>query len=231
MTATKFSFTLDSFSISETRSKHEDTDFVSFTVSVQPEVGIPFQNTIKKSMGNVNNGTHPVILTLPVTVNPGDVVYMSYLIVNAGHSSPGTIVAALEGASTKLATAAGAAIAGAIGGSAIPLLGTALGAAAGFIAGEINTILTANCDGSVAAEVQRFTYDLLIADTSAGSFRWETHHPGTNSATGCGSNSSYSTAWHIDAGEYKPWNSKGGHSITNPGGANPNHPNPPHEQK
>lgn len=226
MPPTTFSFTLDSFSIFQTRSRHEDTDFASLTVSVQPPGGTGTSNTVKKSIGNVNNGLHSVLLTIPeVPVNQGDVVYMSYLIVNAGHSSPSAIETALENAGTKLATAAGAAIAGATVGSSVPLVGTAIGAVLGFLAGEIENILTANCDGTVAAEVQVFSYDQLVSDTSTlGYFNWETNHPGTKSATGCGENSSYLTGWHIDSGGYKPFNGKASGSVHTGGG--PIDPNP-----
>jgi hypothetical protein len=49
-------FTMDSFGISNTRSLHNDTDFVylSATVGANPPV------FAKKSMGDVNNGTHSV---------------------------------------------------------------------------------------------------------------------------------------------------------------------------
>jgi hypothetical protein len=87
-----------------------------------------------------------------VTVNPGDLVYMSYLIVNAGHSPPDAIESALESAGGKLATAAGAAAAGAVVGSGVPVIGTVVGAVTGFLAGELESIFTADCDGTVAAE-------------------------------------------------------------------------------
>ena len=215
-----YSFTLDSFTIFQTRSRHEDTDYASLTIRVHPSAGTDTVTTAKKSIGNVNNGLHSVVLTIPnVAVNPGDVVYMSYLIVNAGHSSPGAIETALENAGVKLATAAGATVAGAIIGSSVPIVGTAIGAVLGFIAGEIENILTANCDGTVAAEVQVFSYDQLASDLSTlGYFNWETNHPGTKSAAGCGENSSYLTGWHIDAGGYKPFNGKASGSVHTGGG-------------
>jgi hypothetical protein len=220
-----FSFTLDSFTIFETRSVHEDTDFATLSLGVNtpPPSASP---SVKKSIGNVNNGLHEVGLVFAnVTVNPGDLVYMSYLIVNAGHSPPDAIEAAIESAGGKLATAAGAAAAGAVVGSGVPVIGTVVGAIAGFLASELESIFTADCDGTVAAEVQIFTFDQLVSDTSIGPFLWTTQHPGTNSAAGCGLNSNYLTAWHIDAGPPKPWDSQGGGHINTGGG--PITQNPP----
>src|SRR3954470_7347926 len=49
-------FSLDSFRITDTRSRHEDTDFVTVSIAVGNKPAI----TKTKAMGNVNNGTHPV---------------------------------------------------------------------------------------------------------------------------------------------------------------------------
>jgi|GEM_PF-6788218 len=69
--ATPFTFTLDSFQITDTRSLHKDTDYVSFTLVVNPQGGKGKPQTLKKSMGDLNNGTFPVNLSFPnVTVNP-----------------------------------------------------------------------------------------------------------------------------------------------------------------
>src|SRR5262249_11474153 len=75
-------FTMDSFGISNTRSRHEDTDFVylSATVGGNPTV------FVKKSMGDVNNGTHSVGLSIEVDIPDDDTpVVFNYLIMNSGH--------------------------------------------------------------------------------------------------------------------------------------------------
>jgi hypothetical protein len=194
-------FTLDSFQITDTRSLHEDTDYVSFTLLVKPTGGTGTPQTLTKSMGDLNNGTFPVNLSFPkVTVAPGQSVTMNYLIINSGHKSPSQVVSALESAGSKLATEAGAAAGAAVGaaiGSVIPGLGTALGAVAGWLAGELTTMINANCDGAVAAEQNTFTYEQLIAKTAHGKFTQVTRHPGTNSPHGCGSNSMYIVTWHM----------------------------------
>lgn len=188
-----FTFSLDSFKITDTRSRHEDTDHVSFTLLVRSSSGAGTPQTLTKHMGDVNNGVFPVKLTFSkIAVGPTDTVILNYLIVNSGHKSPSEVATLLEGAGTKLATAGGAAI-----GSAVPVLGTALGAVAGWLAGQLVGILNANCDGPVAAEQNSFVYRDLLAETAKGPFTHTTKHPGTNSPHGCGSNSVYYVTWHI----------------------------------
>jgi len=189
-----FSFTLDSFQITDTRSLHQDTDYVTFTLLVKSQNGTGTPKTLKKAMGDVNNGTHSVNLSFSnIVVTPTDTVVLNYLIVNSGHKNPGQVESALESAAGKLATAGGAALGNAI----IPGLGSLLGAAAGFLANQLVGILTANCDGPVAGEQNTFTYNDLIAKAIHGPFNQSTRHPGTNSPTGCGRNSAYVVNWHM----------------------------------
>jgi hypothetical protein len=189
-----FSFTLDSFQITDTRSLHQDTDYVTFTLLVKPQNGTGTPQTLKKSMGDVNNGTHSVNLTFSnIVVRPTDTVTLNYLIVNSGHKNPSQVESALESAATKLATTGGAALGNAI----IPGFGSLLGMAAGWLAGELVTIINANCDGAVAGEQDTFTYNDLMARVAHGPFNQSTKHPGTNSPSGCGRNSSYIVNWHM----------------------------------
>ena len=189
-----FTFTLDSFQITDTRSLHEDTDYVTFTLLVKAKDGSGTPRVLTKSMGDVNNGVHSVNLAFTnVQVNPTDTVTLNYLIVNSGHKNPSQTIAALESAGTKLATQGGAAIGTAI----LPGLGSILGAVAGWLAGQLVSIINANCDGPVAAEQDSFTFDDLVARTKNGQFKQSTRHPGTDSATGCGRNSNYIVNWHM----------------------------------
>ena len=197
--ANTFTFTLDSFKITDTRSRHNDTDFVSFTLLVKSSTGSGTPQTLKKSMGDVNNGVHAVNLSFSnISVDPSATVVLNYLIVNSGHQNPSQVESTLESTGTSLAikgaTALGAAIGSAI---PIPVLGTLLGAGAGYLAGQLTGILNANCDGAVAAEQNTFTYNDLLAKTAHGTFTQTTKHPGTDSPTGCGSNSVYYVTWHI----------------------------------
>lgn len=233
---TAFSFTVDNFSITQTRSRHEDTDFVSCTLQLQnADGGILSPQTITKSIGNVNNGKYSVVLTFPnVVVSPGQTVLYNYTIVNAGNAPASKVISGLENVGNSLLSSlikglfaggtatAGTAAAAGTGVSILSLGSTVAVAAVAAIAAELEGLLTADCDGTVAAEAHKFTYDQLVADPSPATFF--THHPGTNSPDGCGANSQYYVSWHIDHGPYKPW---GGPS----GGDTPNRGGPPIKQR
>src|SRR5690349_5190568 len=196
-------FSLDNFRITETRSLHNDTDYVSVSIKVGAKA--PISST--RAMGDVNNGTHQVGLSVSADI-PADntPVVFSYVVINNGHSNHATLEKDTEAALTALgnagvkaaSTAAGAAIGAALGASlgtaAVPLVGTALRALSGWLVGEIGSILFANCDGVVAAGVRIYTGAQLLQQTTGGRKLTETvQHHGTDSPTGCGSNSVYFT--------------------------------------
>lgn len=208
-----FSFTIDNFVITETRSRHEDTDYVSSTLMLQNADGTGTPKTITKAMGNLNNGTFPVALTFPnIVVSPGQSVQWSYSIVNAGNAPASKVESGLETVGNQLlSTEAKFIISGAVtAGSLLGLAGTAVASVVAIFATSLEGMLTANCDGPVAAEAHTFAYADLVTDTATGPFLNITHHPGQNSPSGCGENSSYFVNWHIDQGPYKFW---GGSNI------------------
>jgi PASTA domain len=190
-----FTFTLDSFQITDTRSLHNDTDYVTYTLLVKAQDGSGTPRTLTKSMGDVNNGVHAVNLSFSnVTVNPTDTVVLNYLIVNSGHKGQSQVISTIESTATKLATQGGTVLGNVI----VPGIGgSILGAAAGWLAGELLGILGANCDGPVAAEQDMLKYTDLIANTAHGQFSHSTKHPGTDSPHGCGRNSVYIVNWHM----------------------------------
>jgi PASTA domain-containing protein len=190
-----FSFTLDSFQITDTRSLHQDTDYVTFTLLVKPGGGTGgTPRTLTKSMGDVNNGVHGVNLTFSnITVNPTDTVVLNYLIVNSGHKTPSQVVSAIETAGTALLSQGVTTL----GNLIAPGVGSILGKAASWLGSELLGVFTANCDGPVAAEQDSFTFADLTAKTSHGPFSHSTKHPGTDSPTGCGRNSVYIVNWHM----------------------------------
>jgi hypothetical protein len=203
----RYTFSMDSFRITDTRSRHEDTDYVSISLAV----GSAPPMTKTKAMGNLNNGTFNVGLTFDnISVASNVPVVFSYAIVNNGHSSQADVEKSLEKAGTQLAQKAadaaakaigaeiGSALGASIGTAAVPIVGTALGAVAGWLVGEIGGALFANCDGPVAAGVHVFAGADLASKTSNGQVLMETdHNPGTDSPTGCGSNSNYFVTWSV----------------------------------
>jgi hypothetical protein len=197
-------FSLDSFSITDTRSRHNDTDFVTVNITVGTDAAI----TQNRAMGDVNNGTHPVGLGVSAEIpTDADVpVVFSYVILNNGHGDPSllqkgaqTALSALGTAGAKAATSAvggavGAAIGTALGTIAVPVIGSAIGALSGWAVGEVGSILFADCDGPVAIGMHVYTSKQLIQNTAGGQkITGTVEHPGTDSATGCGGNSKYST--------------------------------------
>jgi hypothetical protein len=200
-----FTFTLDSFRITDTRSRHDDTDFVSATLQLKSATASGTPTTLTKSMGNLNNGTFKVGLSFPnVRVDSSQTAVFNYLIVNSGHNSESTIDGALETAGSALAQKGLVAGGTEIGTAIFPGVGSILGALAGLLAGEIKNILTANCDGPVAAEQVTLLYSDLLGKTANGPYTHETQNPGTDSATGCGGNSMYYVTWSISRGQSVP---------------------------
>jgi hypothetical protein len=201
-------FSLDSFSITDTRSRHEDTDFVTVSITVGTQAAI----TKTQAMGNVNNGTHPVGLGIAATI-PTDVavpVVFSYVILNNGNGDHAAIQHGVESALSSLGTEAakaatkvaggaiGEALGTALGTAVVPFIGSAIGALAGWVVGKVGGLLFANCDGVVATGIHVYSSTQLIQNTAAGHKITETvEHPGTDSEDGCGGNSRYSTTTSI----------------------------------
>ncbi len=84
-----------------------------------------------------------------------------------------------------------------MGSAMLPVIGSALGLLAGWIVGEVAGILTADCDGPVAAEQAAFKGQQLWNFTAHGPHQVTTYHPGTDSPAGCGSNSIYKVTWVV----------------------------------
>ena len=194
-------FTMDSFGISNTRSLHNDTDFVtlSATVGGNPPV------FATKSMGDVNNGTHSVGLSIEVDIPDDDtIVVFNYLIMNSGHGGSSDTQRIAQSALSTVAeeiihhkaVTAGAI---AVGSILVPFFVSALAAIAGVLTVvEAGLLLFANCDGLVAAGAIPFTCSDLIKRTNSGqTIPQNTDHPGLDSPDGCGSNSHYTTACTI----------------------------------
>lgn len=177
-----YNFVLDSCRITNTRSVHEDTDYASLGVSVSNAmVGTPQT----KSLGNLNNGVHPINLVVgptPVAADPNIPVAMAFQIVNSGHTDYSTIVDALSAGT------------GALIDSYLPGAGSATGVVLKYLGG----ILTANCDGPVAVDKIVTNGQQLAEWTASGQHSVTTYYPGTDSPTGCGSNSEYYVTWHVE---------------------------------
>lgn len=121
MAVQRYHFALEYCIVSNTRSRHEDTDFVTFTVSTATSDGRPRSRWSRsKSLGDLNNGTYPIGLAVDLPVaDQTDIIIMNYSIVNAGHANPLTLIGQMEKAGKVLsnegAKAAAAGVGAAIG--------------------------------------------------------------------------------------------------------------------
>src|SRR5262249_33890884 len=157
---------------------------------------------------DLNNGTYQTGLSVAADIpNDNTPVAVNYVIVNNGHSGKDVVERALQTAvaapgdeAVKVASGAtkggteSAILGAALGISPVPLGGTAIAVLSAWVVGKIGTLLFADCDGTVAAGIRIYTGSQIIQKTTGGQKLTETvHHPGTDSPTGCGSNSSYFT--------------------------------------
>ena len=198
-----YTFTLNNFRITDTRSVHNDTDFVGFSVAVgsNPPITVP-----TKAMGDVNNGTHQVNLTIPnVLVQPGQTVAFTYRIDNTGYNAnkvEQALKTAVAAGASKAATAGGAGLGSLIG---CPECGAAVGPGLGWLAGKLEGIIFADCDGTVAAGAHTFPQADLARLTAGGKVISQTDdNTGTDSPTGCGSNSRYYVTWSVSGTAASP---------------------------
>ena len=92
-----YSFELISFDITNTRSRHDDTDYTSFHLAVKNKNGGIRTYKQVKFNGNLNNGTYPIGLSFhDIAVESDEHIVMNYLIVNNGHEKGDSVAAELE---------------------------------------------------------------------------------------------------------------------------------------
>lgn len=204
-----YTFHFASFRILNTRSGNilsnaTDTDYVSFGLTVGE--GTP--QIITQSMGNLSNAAYPVNLAFGgIAIADDERVVVTYQIINssAGESAATTYLqqtglklanAGAQAAATAVGDAIGTAIGAALGiAIPVPVVGSALGALAGWLLSSAWGVAFPNCDGPVAAGIRTFTGADLRQWTATTPFEVSENHPGVNSPSGCGSNSNYDTDW------------------------------------
>ncbi len=184
---TQFSFSVDSVTIQNTRSKHTDTDYFVCTLKVGDD---PPLFPLFSSLGNLNSATHLIEQQLPsIDLEPGDQCVFNYLIVNAGSANGVDVVRALINASVDWANGQGP--------PSTNLTG-ALEDGQTFFNQELTAVLNPNsCDGMVAAEQDHFTFDDLNSVGPPQAVTHEVHHSGIRSPSGCGPNSQYMVKWGV----------------------------------
>jgi hypothetical protein len=194
---TGYYFSVRNVRIDNTRASHNDTDYFLSSVTVGDRSFPKFF----VSMGDLNNGDYDVgaiIGPLPVE-DTGVKVSFNYQIVNSGHRDPSIIQKGLTDAADQIAKKLWEQA----------MASGNLWAAGGAGAIELATkvllpALTANCDGLVVLDQLSLTGAQLLTRTKAG---WsETRqYPGTDSPTGCGSNSDYKVNFSVYRSGWSGW--------------------------
>jgi hypothetical protein len=176
----KFNVTIYSFGITQTRSKHEDTNYIGLTLKLGT---MDPCKTVVQSLGNVNNGTHIVsnVSYTGIDFGQDDTLAFNYVMVNAGSTNIDQVRAALE-------VVGPAWISG--GGPTAPSLASANGVDTDYLVAQLEGIFRSSCDGIVAAEQTQLVYGQVP-------IFHQTPQPGTHSPSGCGNNSQYTVQWHI----------------------------------
>jgi hypothetical protein len=205
-----YTFTLESFEIITTRSRHDDTDTVTFGLQVGT-AQFPVQSLFA---GNLNNGNYPIGLHFgPVLITePTTTALFTFEIYNGGAEGLPVSLAELNlQLQAKL----------------VPLLAATLGEhevdvpstddvdpfddtsdLSGFIlealVDDIGSFIFPDCDGFVVADgigARKSLWDSAI-DAAGGTVDRQTRtYPGSESPAGCGSNSLYKVTWSVTRAE------------------------------
>lgn len=210
-------FSMDDFTIINTRSRVSDTDTVAISVTVvsNGDQYRAFQTVTKTQfMGDLDNGSSPkdykVNLALGgINLSDTDIVVFAYHITNTGQAQPAVVrylEQTLEAIVKQQIDNALKPVTGAPGTPGV--LTIALGPILGAIAGVALSVLVSdllsdiwglvfpNCDGPVAVGSYTCTGAQLKAKISNGPLKFTDDQPGVDSNAGCGSNSHYKVSWH-----------------------------------
>jgi hypothetical protein len=211
-----YSFKLEMFHIDNTRSRHEDTDTVDFGLQIGTQQ-LPVQSFFA---GDVNNGDHGVNLVFgSVLATDADTpVAISYEIYNGDASK---LAIGLDSLAKKILTQVidqtvktsgvsdngfpnlSSGEAGAdIPQKENPFLDTSSWSTVFFesIFVGVGGFFFPDCDGFVAADGiggRKRVWDKLIDASGGATLRTSMHYPGSDSPSGCGSNSDYSVTWSV----------------------------------
>jgi len=212
-----YTFKLESFQINNTRSRHDDTDTVTFGLEVGT-AQFPVQSFFA---GDLNNGNYPVNLKFgSVLITDGtSVAVFTYEIYNGDASQLSTSLVALNQSLLNQVVAlvlkntdetglpnfssgeAGADVPS-VGPGSNPFGDSSDWSGLFFeaIGADIAGFLFPDCDGFVAADgigMTKTQWDKEINSAGAVMFRKTMHYPGSDSPAGCGSNSDYTVTWSV----------------------------------
>lgn len=203
-----YTATLETVHIDNTRSRHNDTDSVSFTVVS----GEKTPHTQSFSLGDVNNGDYPIGISFPLLLsNPAQPLVLSYVVYNGGTSQlPETLEQLTEKAADAalddiLDPAPPVSSASDYGtGSSDEMWPEPGSANVGWLTAlsylGIADFVSPDCDGLVALDTIGHPiaqWDQALGPSTSSIFRTSIRYPGSNSPAGCGTNSDYTVAWSV----------------------------------
>jgi len=212
-----YQFSVDLVQVNTARSANNDTDTGQVTLAVG---NWPTTLTAKnwpylsktQSMGDlggtdVKEGNTNLLHFGPVTVELCESSIFNYTVINT-QGTPDDVSAFLSKQGVALADSGVKTIIKDIGAgvgitaievaeaTSIPLIGSLIGILSGWLFEQLNSVLTARCDGTVAAE-QVVLMGRDLQKKTKSKFATKTIHQGTDSPSGCGSNSNYTVSWSI----------------------------------
>ena len=197
---------IPSFHIRQIRSAHTDTLFASTALKVMNANGSLHHDFGAQgaALGDHKAGGD-VVLSLPWSnvdvpdptpeAPDGGAAYWTFLLMNAGHVDSGYVTVLNKAADSLAGAVAGKLVdAGSVAGH----VGVLVAFASILAAQEALNLLTADCDGQVAAGAFALTAAELNSMTSAsGSSVTTQNNPGSDSLAGCGENSNYDVTYEF----------------------------------
>jgi hypothetical protein len=228
-------FRMQDFQILNTRSRHEDTDFVTMAVDVNGQTHGP----VTVSMGDLNNGTfNPNISIGPIRVGedlPSVVVH--YSIANMGHGDPSAIESKLQQLANQAIQFGGTELQQWLDGQipqpdpsdpvtvvlavvapvVINILITAGEKIANNFVDGLIAAFFADCDGLCVFDNILIRPQDIAGFLATGQHQETRTYPGSNSPSGCGNNSEYQVTWSLTAAPVAPtWQSLGENIVEGP---------------
>ena len=203
-----YTATLETVHIDNTRSRHNDTDSVSFSVIS----GEKAAHTQALSLGDVNNGDYPIGISFPLLLSdPAGPLVLSYVVYNGGTSQlPKTLEQLTEKAADEALedildptppVSSASDYGTGSSGEMWPEPGSAnVGWLTALSYLGIADFTFPDCDGMVALDTIGHTlsqWDQAIGGATDSTFRTSIRYPGSNSPAGCGSNSDYTVTWSV----------------------------------
>lgn len=216
-----YTVSIDSMDVHTTRSLYQDTDYGSATLGI----GHWPIASASANIGDVGTGGYALynLSFGPLIVELCEPVVLTYSIVNSGNSNlakaivtalatagaqatsdflknlinpPSKVEAYTVPAPGSLTDGLTTAVVSGLGGG---LVAGIPGAALTFLVNSLLAIMFTDCDGVVATGIKGFQkgqdLETILRDIPTHKLEANTLHPGTDSNTGCGANSSYTVYW------------------------------------